>query len=165
MGFVLVALNLGIYAVVFWTPTIIKAAGFHQYGTIGLISAIPYLTAAVTTLALGRSSDFFDDRRWHIAGACVVGAAGLLTSVVFASTPGLAIAGVTEKGVETPYSTDLKGPLAIVMGSEEDGISDDIIRQCDHLIQIPMQGKINSLNVSVATGVVLYEVSRQRVNG
>ena len=75
---------------------------------------------------------------------------------------GLAIAGVTEKGVEAPYSTDLKGPLAIVMGSEEDGISDDIIRQCDHLVQIPMQGKINSLNVSVATGVVLYEVSKQR---
>jgi 23S rRNA (guanosine2251-2'-O)-methyltransferase len=77
---------------------------------------------------------------------------------------GLMIAGVTEKGADTPYATELKGPLAIVMGSEEDGISDEIIRQCDHLIQIPMQGKINSLNVSVATGMILYEVARQRKN-
>lgn len=75
---------------------------------------------------------------------------------------GLAIAGVTEKGADYAFKTDLSGPLAIVMGSEEDGISDDIIRKCDYLVQIPMQGKISSLNVSVACGVMLYEVNRQR---
>jgi 23S rRNA (guanosine2251-2'-O)-methyltransferase len=75
---------------------------------------------------------------------------------------GLIIAGVTEKGADYAFKTELTGPLALVMGSEEDGISDEILRKCDHLVQIPMQGKISSLNVSVACGVMLYEVNRQR---
>jgi sugar phosphate permease len=94
LGAVLVALNLGIYAVVFWTPTIIKAAGFADYRTIGLISAIPYLASGVAMLLLGRSSDLFGERRWHIAGACIAGAVGLVLSVVFAAKPVLSIAGV-----------------------------------------------------------------------
>jgi 23S rRNA (guanosine2251-2'-O)-methyltransferase len=48
------------------------------------------------------------------------------------------------------------------MGSEEDGISDSILRKCDMLGSIPMLGKVGSLNVSVAAGVMLYEVIRQR---
>ena len=75
---------------------------------------------------------------------------------------GLAIAGVTEKGADYATKVDLSGPLALVMGSEEDGISGDILRICDTLVQIPMKGKISSLNVSVACGVMLYEVNRQR---
>ena len=94
LGAVLVALNLGIYAVVFWTPTIIKAAGFAHYRTIGLISAIPYLASGVAMLLLGRSSDRFGERRWHIAGACIAGAVGLVISVVFAGRPWFSIAGI-----------------------------------------------------------------------
>ncbi|MFM0606710.1 MFS transporter [Paraburkholderia sediminicola] len=94
LGSVLIALNLGIYAVVFWTPTIIKAAGFVHYRTIGLISAIPYLASGVAMLLLGRSSDRFGERRWHIAGACVVGAVGLVFSVIFAGRPFFSIAGI-----------------------------------------------------------------------
>lgn len=95
LGLVLIGANLGAYSVVFWTPTIVKAAGFHQYGTIGLISAIPYATAAVGMLVLGQSSDFFRERRWHIAGACLTGATGLLISIVFQSSPWLSIAGIS----------------------------------------------------------------------
>lgn len=96
LGAVLVALNLGIYAVVFWTPTIIKSAGFTHYSAIGLISAIPYAGAGIAMIALGRSSDHFRERRWHIAGACVAGAIGLLISIGFAGTasPWPSIAGV-----------------------------------------------------------------------
>ena len=49
-----------------------------------------------------------------------------------------------------------------MMGSEEDGISDALLRDADELVKIPMKGKIGSLNVSVATGVALYEVVRRR---
>lgn len=94
LGAVLIALNLGIYAVVFWTPTIIKAAGFVHYRTIGLISAIPYLASGVAMLLLGRSSDRFGERRWHIAGACVAGAVGLIFSVTFTGRPLFSIAGI-----------------------------------------------------------------------
>ncbi len=75
---------------------------------------------------------------------------------------GLRIASCTEKGSTPHYSTDLSGPLAIVMGSEEDGISTEYLKRSDVRVQIPMRGKISSLNVSVATGIILFEVLRQR---
>jgi len=54
-------------------------------------------------------------------------------------------------------------PTALVLGSEEHGISDELIRIADHLAKIPMAGSIASLNVSVSAGVALYEVVRQRL--
>jgi len=75
---------------------------------------------------------------------------------------GFHVVACTEKAEEDYYGQDFLGPVAIVMGSEEDGISDSIIRKCDSLAKIPMTGKVGSLNVSVATAVMLYEVVRQR---
>ena len=60
------------------------------------------------------------------------------------------------------YQTDLSGPVAIVMGNEGKGLRHLVKQSCDHLIHIPMAGEIQSLNVSVATGVALFEVVRQR---
>ena len=60
------------------------------------------------------------------------------------------------------YNQDLKGPLAIVVGSEGFGMSRLIKENCDFLVKIPMKGKITSLNASVSAGIVLYEVVRQR---
>lgn len=61
------------------------------------------------------------------------------------------------------YEQDLRGPLVVVIGSEGSGLSKLTEEKCDFLVTIPMQGQINSLNASVATGVVLYEVVRQRM--
>lgn len=55
-------------------------------------------------------------------------------------------------------------PVAIVMGSEDTGLEEDVIRSCDRLAAIPMRGRIGSLNVSVAAGVLIYETVRQRGN-
>lgn len=60
---------------------------------------------------------------------------------------------------------DYKMPVALVMGNEEKGIRKLVAQNCDILVRIPMMGKIQSLNVSVATGVLLFEISRQRGNG
>jgi 23S rRNA (guanosine2251-2'-O)-methyltransferase len=60
------------------------------------------------------------------------------------------------------YQTDLTGPIAIVMGNEGKGLRHLVKQSCDHLIHIPMAGEVQSLNVSVATGVTLFEVIRQR---
>lgn len=76
---------------------------------------------------------------------------------------GLVLAAATEKGKESYFDADLSRPLAIVMGSEEDGISNDMIRICDHLLRIPMMGNVGSLNVSVASGILLFEAVRQRL--
>ena len=70
--------------------------------------------------------------------------------------------GVSEKASQTIYETDVNAPLALVMGSEEKGIAKSTLAILDEKWKLPMQGKIESLNVSVACGAVLYEVIRQR---
>lgn len=75
---------------------------------------------------------------------------------------GLWIVGTSDHGVKTLYDCDLKGPLAIVMGAEGEGIRRLTQEKCDFLVQIPMKGKVGCLNVSVATGVCLFEAVRQR---
>ncbi len=67
-----------------------------------------------------------------------------------------------EAGGNDIYKTNLNGPIAIVIGSEGNGISRLTKEKCDGIISMPMMGKINSLNASVATGIVLFEVLRQR---
>ena len=86
----------------------------------------------------------------------------LKDTIEYLKTSGLRIAGCTEKGSDVYYKTDLTGPLAVIMGSEEDGISHEYLKRCDVKVQIPMQGTVGSLNVSVATGIVLFEINRQR---
>lgn len=77
---------------------------------------------------------------------------------------GIWIAGADLHG-EYMHKQDLTGPLAIVVGSEGKGLGKLVRESCDYVVSIPMQGKINSLNASVATGVLLYEVYRQRNAG
>jgi len=86
----------------------------------------------------------------------------LKDTIDFLKASGLRIASCTEKGSTPHHKTELSGPLAIVMGSEEDGISSEYLKRSDMRVQIPMRGKISSLNVSVATGIILFEVLRQR---
>jgi 23S rRNA (guanosine2251-2'-O)-methyltransferase len=75
---------------------------------------------------------------------------------------GVRVIACTEKATQNIYDVNLSGPIALVMGSEEDGIADDILRTADEWVRIPLKGKIGSLNVSVAAGVAIYETVRQR---
>jgi 23S rRNA (guanosine2251-2'-O)-methyltransferase len=77
---------------------------------------------------------------------------------------GLQVIACTEKANKLVYSIDLKGPTVLLMGSEQDGISPELLAGCDHQVKLPMAGKISSLNVSVSTALVLYECVRQRLN-
>lgn len=77
---------------------------------------------------------------------------------------GLWIVGTSLQGKDI-YQQDLTGPLVVVVGSEGKGLSRLTEEKCDFLISIPMKGKINSLNASVAAGVVMYEIMRQRNSG
>lgn len=85
-----------------------------------------------------------------------------LSAVRFLKDNGYKIVGATEKGAKNYTEIDYTVPVAIVMGCEETGISDAVLRQCDDLAAIPILGKIGSLNVSVAAGVMMYETVRQR---
>ena len=75
---------------------------------------------------------------------------------------GCKVIGATEKGTTEYSEADCTVPIAIVMGSEDTGMSRDVIKLCDELVAIPIEGNIGSLNVSVAAGVMMYEVVRQR---
>ncbi|CAB0151968.1 23S rRNA (guanosine-2'-O-)-methyltransferase RlmB [Pseudidiomarina piscicola] len=72
------------------------------------------------------------------------------------------IMGTAGEAQQSVYSVDLKGPVALVMGAEGDGMRRLTRETCDELIKIPLQGSVSSLNVSVATGVCLFEAVRQR---
>tara|TARA_B110000240_G_scaffold196048_1_gene247045 strand:- start:3169 stop:3909 length:741 start_codon:yes stop_codon:yes gene_type:complete len=86
----------------------------------------------------------------------------LRLSIQFLKDSGIQIIACTEKTQSNIYQADFTKPTAIILGSEEDGVSPEYLKMCDLKTKIPLNGKISSLNVSVATGVICYEVLRQR---
>jgi 23S rRNA (guanosine2251-2'-O)-methyltransferase len=86
----------------------------------------------------------------------------LIGAVRYLRESGLRIFAATEKAEETLYNTDLSGPIGVIMGSEDRGVSNLLLKDADAWVSIPMKGKISSLNVSVAAGVMLFETTRQR---
>ena len=75
---------------------------------------------------------------------------------------GIWLIGAAGEASTNVYTTDLKGPMAIVMGAEGKGLRRLTREHCDGLVHIPMVGSVSSLNVSVATGICLFEALRQR---
>ncbi|MGC6469716.1 MAG: 23S rRNA (guanosine(2251)-2'-O)-methyltransferase RlmB [Flavobacteriales bacterium] len=86
----------------------------------------------------------------------------LKATIDFLRQSGLQIVGCTEKTNQFIYKVDYKLPTAIILGSEEDGISEEYLKLCNFKTKIPLAGSIDSLNVSVSAGVILYEAIRQR---
>lgn len=76
---------------------------------------------------------------------------------------GVWVFGTAADGTTSLYDADLKGPAAIVIGSEGDGMGRLVRESCDFLVSIPMRGKLNSLNASAAAAILLYEAVRQRL--
>ncbi len=101
--------------------------------------------------------------------------AGALHKIMLCRTPsvqqamdvlrlnGIQILGTQMKGSVPVYESDLTIPTAVVMGAEDTGISKEVLKRADQLIRLPMAGSFNSLNVSVAAGMILYEALRQRI--
>lgn len=101
--------------------------------------------------------------------------AGALRKILLCRTPsvpqaidtlrlnGIMVMGTQMKGSIPVYECDLTLPAAIVMGAEDTGISKEVLRHADYLIRIPMAEQFDSLNVSVAAGIILYEALRQRI--
>jgi 23S rRNA (guanosine2251-2'-O)-methyltransferase len=75
---------------------------------------------------------------------------------------GITVIACSEKTRKDAHECDLTNPICIIMGSEESGISADLLKASDDIMRIPMSGKTSSLNVSVAAGIALYEVARQQ---
>ncbi|HBH23116.1 MAG TPA: 23S rRNA (guanosine(2251)-2'-O)-methyltransferase RlmB [Cytophagales bacterium] len=86
----------------------------------------------------------------------------LKTTIQYLKDSGLTIVAATEKTNDMLYEQSLTGPIALVLGSEEDGISEAYLKLCDQRVRIPLKGEIESLNVSVSAGIILYEILRQK---
>ena len=68
-----------------------------------------------------------------------------------------------DMGGEVMYNSDLTGPIGLVIGNEGSGVSRLVREKCDYIVSVPMKGNIDSLNASVAAGVLAYEIVRQRM--
>lgn len=88
--------------------------------------------------------------------------ANLRNTIKFLKDSGFKIIAATEKGDYDYTKADYEGPTCIIMGAEDTGVSYDNLALCDEWVKIPMLGTIESLNVSVATGVLIYEAIKQR---
>lgn len=88
----------------------------------------------------------------------------LVKAVQYLRDSGFKVMGASEKTDLNYTKADFTGPVAIVLGAEDTGISTDVLKLCNTLVAIPEFGQINSLNVSVAGGIMIYEVVRQRLN-
>ncbi len=86
----------------------------------------------------------------------------LKNTIRFLKESGLLIVSSTEKSDKHVYDAQIHGPLGLILGSEEDGVSAEYLKLSDEKLQIPMFGSIASLNVAVATGIILSEINRQR---
>ena len=87
----------------------------------------------------------------------------ILDAIYYLQGAGVQTVAATEKTEHSVYDVDFRGPTAIVMGSEDRGISPSVLKAADHKARLPLLGTIGSLNVSVACGVFLYEAVRQRL--
>jgi 23S rRNA (guanosine2251-2'-O)-methyltransferase len=90
-------------------------------------------------------------------------AMNLKNVIQFLKDSGLLIIAATEKADQFYFDIDLKNPTAIIMGSEDEGISPEYLKMCDEQVKIPLQGEIASLNVSAATSILLFDIVRQRM--
>ena len=108
-----------------------------------------------------------------IVGKASAGAAEYMAIARVANIPaalkelkeaGLWVYGTAADGACGLWSTDLKGPIALVIGSEGDGMGRLVRESCDFVLSLPMKGRLNSLNASAAAAVTMYEVLRQRSN-
>lgn len=87
----------------------------------------------------------------------------LITTVKFLKESGVVVIATDGRGTTSLQSVDFKQPIAIIMGSEGQGVASELLRIVDHIVFIPQAGEMDSLNVSVAAGILLYEAQRQRI--
>jgi sugar phosphate permease len=95
LGIIYFSIQMGVYAINFWLPSIIKSLGFKEATTVGWLSAIPYLFAGVFMILVGRSADARRERRWHLSVPMLMALCGLLLAANFSSNPLIVMIGLS----------------------------------------------------------------------
>jgi len=149
------------------TPLVIALDGITDVRNMGAIARSAEIAGAHALLVPEKGSAQMNaDAMKSSAGALnilpVCRTSNLSKELVQLRESGLKIIGASEKGSQMIYDSIMTDPLVIVMGSEDTGLSDNVLRMCDDLVKIPHKGQIKSLNVSAAAAVLLFEAVRQR---
>ena len=150
------------------TPLLLILDGITDIRNIGGIARTAYCSGVnalvIPDKGVGASNE---DAILTSAGALekipVCRVNSLMKTVDLLHMNGIRVVGTVMKADKKIYECDLKEPCAIIMGSEEKGVYPALLKICDEKVSIPMVGDFESLNVSVATGMILYEVMRQRI--
>ncbi|MGV7208237.1 MFS transporter [Oxalobacteraceae bacterium A2-2] len=154
---------MGLYGVSFWLPQLVRNSGVGNVFQIGLLSAIPYVAAAVTMVLAARHSDRSGERRWHIAGAAMAGALGLCAATVYSDSTLLALAAlsVATAGILTTFPIFWSLPTAMLGGTAAAaGIA--LINSVGNLAGFAspyLVGAIRDATGSTAAGMVLLAAS------
>ncbi|NUT78108.1 MFS transporter [Pseudomonas sp. C1C7] len=159
LSFIYLFFTMGLYGVSFWLPTLIQASGVQDSMQLGLLTSIPYALATVTMIVVGKSSDRFRERRWHLAVPGALAAVGFLLSAYFQSNlmislPALCLATM---GVMTTISQYWTLPPAILTGAAAaTGIAlANSIGSASGFISPIVMGSVNSATHSTTMGIVL----------
>jgi D-galactonate transporter len=159
LSFIYLFFTMGLYGVSFWLPTLIQASGVTDSMHLGLLTAIPYACAVITMILVGRSSDRFKERRWHLAVPGVLAATGFLISASFQdnlliSLPALCLATM---GVMTTISQFWTLPPAILTGAAAaTGIAlANSIGSASGFISPFVMGTINAATQSTSAGIIM----------
>jgi len=150
------------------TPLFVLVDGVTDVRNIGAIARSAEAAGAhALVLPKKGSAQINDEAMKSSAGALsslpVCRVNSLMTTVEFLQLNGVQVIAADLKGDKMLYDLELNGPLAIVMGDEAKGVNRMLLEKVDQPFKIPMRGQTDSFNVSVATGIILYEVLRQQM--
>ena len=95
LGLIYFCIQMGVYAINFWLPTIVKSLGFQSTVAVGWVSAIPYFCASVFMIWVGRSADAKKERRWHLSGPLLMGLCGLMLATQAGGNVTIAVIGLS----------------------------------------------------------------------
>src|SRR5688572_2542423 len=150
-------------------PLVVVAHDVQDPGNVGGIMRTAEAAGATAFVATASTADPFGWKalRGSMGSALRLPIArGEMTEILGAMrAAGIATLALVPRAGQALFETDLRKPTALILGSEGPGLPDDVLRQADHRITIPMREPVESLNVGVAAALVLYEAFRQRTNG
>ncbi|MFY9418834.1 MAG: 23S rRNA (guanosine(2251)-2'-O)-methyltransferase RlmB [Bacteroidales bacterium] len=148
-------------------PLLLLLDGITDVRNFGAIARTS-LAAGVDGIIIpqGGNVQITDDAIKSSAGALltipVIRVIHLKDAIYQLQTYNYSIIAATEKATKTIYEADFKKPIAIILGNEEKGIQSSLLKLCNEIVKIPIAGNIDSLNVSVSAGIIIYEIFRQR---
>jgi len=148
-------------------PVVVVLDRVTDVRNVGAIARTMECAGATALVVPGRgSAQLNSDAMKTSAGALnylpVCRVDNLVDAVLLLQATGFKVLAMDESAHTELYDEDLSTPVAFLMGNEEEGISPTLLRRVDKVVKIPMTGKVESLNVSVAAGICLYETVRQR---